>query len=282
MHQLRSSGNRGKHHRRDEAENENIPSDQPCITIKPSSTAYELRVPPGSKEFLRCHNDVQDGSRHTEVLGTNYTPQLNHEPAVVLKQDHRGPHAEGNYAHDSRKNKEQTDELLPKPNHLSANNARFARLSSLSTWFEKADPNHESHSTLGRKLTKRNSILVACFVLSLLVLILNVVVTSLFYSNYEPVSDIGILFQGSCTTSHRLSLAIHVLINVSSTLLLSASNMCMQLLVAPSRADVDKAHAQYKWLDIGVPSIRNLLHIGRFRLTIWALFGLASLPLHFV
>lgn len=71
-------------------------------------------------------------------------------------------------------------------------------------------------------------------------------------------------------------------INILSSLLLGASNNCAQLLSSPTRHDIDKAHAKGKWLDIGVPSVRNLGHISGWRVLLWALLFLSSIPLHLV
>jgi hypothetical protein len=56
----------------------------------------------------------------------------------------------------------------------------------------------------------------------------------------------------------------------------------MQTVSAPMREDLDKAHARGKWLDIGIPSVRNLLCIEKKRVLIWLCLGLSSVPLHFV
>ncbi|CAI6082892.1 unnamed protein product, partial [Clonostachys chloroleuca] len=74
----------------------------------------------------------------------------------------------------------------------------------------------------------------------------------------------------------------HILINIVSTLLLGASNYYMQTISAPMRQDVDNAHARGKWLDIGIPSVRNVLYIEKRRLVVWLCLGLSSLPLHFI
>ncbi|KAJ4357542.1 uncharacterized protein N0V89_002118 [Didymosphaeria variabile] len=56
----------------------------------------------------------------------------------------------------------------------------------------------------------------------------------------------------------------------------------MQRLVAPTRKEIDDAHSTRKWLDIGMPSVRNLASISKVRMVIWVLLGLSSIPLHFV
>ena len=115
----------------------------------------------------------------------------------------------------------------------------------------------------------------------LLVLVVNVSLWIWIRSKFGAQEDETIIvFQGSCGTKKTISLWIHLLINICSTLLLCASNNAMQCLVAPTRTDIDKAHKQNIWLDIGVPSIRNLYYIGHTRLTIWTILALSSIPLH--
>ncbi|KAK7180802.1 uncharacterized protein CC84DRAFT_1243616 [Paraphaeosphaeria sporulosa] len=55
----------------------------------------------------------------------------------------------------------------------------------------------------------------------------------------------------------RLSSAIHIVINVLSTLFLSANNYIMHVLSSPTRAGVDREHRKGKWFDIGVLPIHN-------------------------
>lgn len=88
------------------------------------------------------------------------------------------------------------------------------------------------------------------------------------------------LYVGDCEITQRLNIGIHVLINGLSTLLLSASNYCMQCMSAPTREEVDKAHVSGTWLDIGIPSVRNLKSIGAKRTILYFLLGLSSIPLH--
>lgn len=85
---------------------------------------------------------------------------------------------------------------------------------------------------------------------------------------------------GSCAMAKRITLWVDFAVNVLSTLLLSASNHCAQVLSSPSRSDIDKAHAKGKWMDIGVPSVRNLAHIAKWRVALWAVLFLSSGPLH--
>ncbi|KAF6793076.1 hypothetical protein CMUS01_16111 [Colletotrichum musicola] len=54
----------------------------------------------------------------------------------------------------------------------------------------------------------------------------------------------------------------------------------MQCLVAPTRAEINNAHQRKKWLDIGIPSVRNILSIRWKKKLLWLLLSLSSLPLH--
>ncbi|KAF7955727.1 hypothetical protein EAE96_004651 [Botrytis aclada] len=91
----------------------------------------------------------------------------------------------------------------------------------------------------------------------------------------------SILYRGNCQHAQSLSTALHILINVLSTILLSASNYTMQCLNSPTRKAIDCAHAEKKWLDIGIPSWRNQRSISRIDKILWCLLGLSSIPLHF-
>jgi hypothetical protein len=88
------------------------------------------------------------------------------------------------------------------------------------------------------------------------------------------------IYTGDCEVVARDNLWVHLAINVLSTVLLSGSNYCMQCLVAPTRAELDKAHARGKWLDVGVQSIRNLGSLQSRREYLWWSLALSSIPLH--
>ncbi|CAH0055323.1 unnamed protein product [Clonostachys solani] len=119
------------------------------------------------------------------------------------------------------------------------------------------------------------------FVIFLINTILAVVFTSsVRQSGYS--GSIAPVRTGDCGAIKSLATGTHILINIVSTLLLGASNYCMQTVSAPTRQNVDKAHARGKWLDIGIPSVRNLRYIEKRRLLIWLCLGLSSVPLHFV
>lgn len=96
----------------------------------------------------------------------------------------------------------------------------------------------------------------------------------------DGAEGIKTVYTGSCDTAASISTWIHLAINILSSLLLAASNGAMQVLAAPSRSEVDAAHARRRWLDIGVQSWRNLGNITFARRLIWILLAVTTVPLH--
>ncbi|KAF5366495.1 hypothetical protein D9757_012166 [Collybiopsis confluens] len=110
------------------------------------------------------------------------------------------------------------------------------------------------------------------------VLLINI--TILILSAIYTGGVIGVAFEGNCDTVERYSIGIHLIINVLSTALLGASNYTMQILCAPTRADIDRAHEKGIWLDIGLQSFRNLRYTSRQKQMLWAALFISSIPLH--
>ncbi len=93
---------------------------------------------------------------------------------------------------------------------------------------------------------------------------------------------VGTLYTGNCETVGAADSATHLVLNALSSLFLGSSNYCMQVLAAPSRSDLDSAHAAGSWLEVGVPSFGNLWKLRRRRAVLWLLLGLVSVLLHTV
>lgn len=109
-----------------------------------------------------------------------------------------------------------------------------------------------------------------CVVAVALVSLLHLILTVTVVSKIKLVGGTAVVQDGDCSTTKRLDIWLHLLINLFSTVLLGSSNYGIQCLSAPTRSDINKAHRQHKWMDIGVPSLRNLKHISWPR----ALWGL--------
>lgn len=156
--------------------------------------------------------------------------------------------------------------------------ATYATRAFLCPWFPEADPENERAQTFRTWRTRRKTLLLSAAIIAWAVFITNLTGSILLQFR----SDNNRVFTGACSTASKLDSGLHLLINVLSTLLLGACNLTMQLLCAPTRMEVDYAHRSRRWLDIGIPSMRNLRHIARGRRAAWAILAASSLPLHFL
>lgn len=145
----------------------------------------------------------------------------------------------------------------------------------ISPFIPKADPGDPRAQ---KWLSQRGVVLNIAVIIGIVIFLINLIGTIVLMNRFGSAD----IFRGDCQTASRLSTAFHVLINILSSLLLSASNFSMQLLVAPTRNEVDRAHNNFTWLDIGVPSLRNLRYIARRKRLAWWILGISSLPLHFL
>jgi hypothetical protein len=81
--------------------------------------------------------------------------------------------------------------------------------------------------------------------------------------------------EGSCDDIRAVNVGLRVAINVIGIVLVAGATYVFQVLTSPTRAEVDRAHRSSRYLDIGVPSFRNLIYISRWR----ALLATLILPL---
>ncbi|PUU75535.1 hypothetical protein B9Z19DRAFT_1131133 [Tuber borchii] len=124
----------------------------------------------------------------------------------------------------------------------------------------------------------------ACATSTVVVLFINIglVIYATKNPRYGMDQDniIGTFYSGSCDKSRTIGLWLHLGINALSALLFSGSNYTQQCLAAPTRSEVDAAHVERRWMDIGVPSLRNLFRIKPERAFLWIVIGITSIPLH--
>ncbi|KAF4458018.1 hypothetical protein F53441_172 [Fusarium austroafricanum] len=76
------------------------------------------------------------------------------------------------------------------------------------------------------------------------------------------------LMEGSSTTVEGIARGIVAAVNVFAIVLIAGANYVVQILNSPTRAEVDNAHSTFKWLDIGIPSLRNMSLISSTRATL--------------
>jgi hypothetical protein len=154
----------------------------------------------------------------------------------------------------------------------------LAERETLSWWFPQI--NNDEKKSMRIWLSRRSRALMLQIIIASTIFCVNLGLTSAAISRFPSQNGVGLIYSGDCDTVAKLDRWIHLLINLLSTGLLSASNYCMQLQAAPTRRDVDEAHARKTWLDVGVPSLRNLGYISRWRMFTWTLLAFSSVPLH--
>ena len=154
----------------------------------------------------------------------------------------------------------------------------FARKEQLAHWFPQIEDDENKSWRIW--LSKRSRALLLHIGIVGAILLVNFALTLWGITHYAYPHGVATIYQGSCAFVKRLDLWLHLLINVLSTGMLMASNYCMQLQAAPTRKNIDEAHNAEDWLDIGVPSLRNLRYIGNWRRLSWLLLALSSLPVH--
>jgi hypothetical protein len=170
----------------------------------------------------------------------------------------------------------------PEDTASSTNAQRFGRIKDLSKWLPDIDPSTDTRWST--RLTNRDVKLLLILGLSILILALNLGITiwaAVKHGIKDNISDvIGTGSGADCAMVKDWNRWLHFGINVSSTLLLGASNYCAQLLLAPTRKQVDEAHKKKMWLDIGIQSFRNLKKAPVQQQALWILLMLSSGLLH--
>ena len=121
-----------------------------------------------------------------------------------------------------------------------------------------------------------------CCATATMILFTNIIVLVWATSTYKMENGIGTLYKGSCARAKSLNTWLQLVINILCTVLLGASNYCMQCLTSPTRNEIDQAHRRKRLLRVGVPSLRNLRFVSGYRAILWVCLGLSALPLHFL
>ncbi|KAM0806753.1 hypothetical protein AB5N19_07090 [Seiridium cardinale] len=156
--------------------------------------------------------------------------------------------------------------------------APLAERETLAWWFPQI--NNDEKKSFRIWLSRRSRALMLQISIASAVFVVNLALTAFAVSKYQSQNGVGVIYDGDCNTVKQLDQWLHLLINLLSTGLLSASNYCMQLRAAPTRDDIDRAHEADTWLDIGIPSWRNLGYISGWRRFTWILLAFSSVPLH--
>ncbi|KAF2997004.1 hypothetical protein E8E14_003519 [Neopestalotiopsis sp. 37M] len=155
---------------------------------------------------------------------------------------------------------------------------RFGSLPLFRRWLPQLD----TEATPPKRRQHRKIVILAQLYIATIVFIINLSFTLYSILGYSVDNVYGQYFQGDCDKIDQYNTILHLAINAISTVLLSSSNYCSQILIAPTRADVDLAHSKGQYLDIGIQSFRNWRSVSKRRKMTWVLLMMSSVLLHLI
>jgi hypothetical protein len=115
-----------------------------------------------------------------------------------------------------------------------------------------------------------------------IILVVNSTVTLWASLIFSVSGGVGVIYRGVCAQVEQAGFGLHIVINVIATLLLGASNYCMQCLTSPTRREIDRQHSSKMWLEVGILSVRNLRAIDKHRVWLSVFLAVSSFPIHLV
>ena len=87
------------------------------------------------------------------------------------------------------------------------------------------------------------------------------------YSNLQVRNGVAELISGACPQASRIAAYAHFTTNAFAVLLFSVGTHASQILLSPTRAEIENAHARDRWVHIGVGGVRNMKWMHKRRLT---------------
>lgn len=169
---------------------------------------------------------------------------------------------------------------------LSVNDLEMHSLNPSSTTLASSEPDHtvikvnaDDTETTKPKRIWASGVRLAAYA-NALILLINVALTiagACYGNKYNRV--LFSMYEGNCKHTKRVATGLHILINILSTTLVATSSYCCQLLMAPTREDVDHAHAHRIWLPIGTFDIKRLSLLPRGRKLNWYMLLCTSIAI---
>ncbi|KAK3378109.1 hypothetical protein B0H63DRAFT_236952 [Podospora didyma] len=94
-----------------------------------------------------------------------------------------------------------------------------------------------------------------------LILVAGFVCFILAISRVSLFAGRSVIFAGSCAMASSINWGLHAALSAFGVVLVAGANYVFQVLSSPTRNELDVAHEKRKWLDLGIPSLRNLRHV---------------------
>ncbi|KAL7622765.1 hypothetical protein AAE478_006443 [Parahypoxylon ruwenzoriense] len=153
-------------------------------------------------------------------------------------------------------------------NFFSSSSDLNRDLNTYSSWSRR--------SNLRRHITGWRGGVIFNSLISFLILVVGIICLILVIAKTRLLSGESAIYAGDCTRAEHINVGIHIVINVCGIAILSGANYVFQVLSSPTRSEVTVAHGNKRWLDIGVPSLRNFAYISKFRTTVAAILLLSA------
>lgn len=102
------------------------------------------------------------------------------------------------------------------------------------------------------------------------------------YDNIHVRHGLATVFDGACSQASKTGAYAHFTTCAFAVLLFTAGSHGVQLLLSPTRDEVENAHSRNRWLHIGVGGLRNMRWISKRRLIKAILLATTSLSLPFL
>ncbi|TGJ85154.1 hypothetical protein E0Z10_g3571 [Xylaria hypoxylon] len=142
--------------------------------------------------------------------------------------------------------------------------------------------NGSQRSDLRRHFTGWRGGVVYNTLLSFLILIVGIISLILVATRTKVFSGQLAIYSGDCPMATRINIGLHVVINVFTVVLLAGANYVFQVLTSPTRREITEAHNRKQWLDIGVCSLRNFIHVSGFRAGLGAVIMLVAIAIQVI
>ncbi|KAK0613461.1 hypothetical protein B0T14DRAFT_436573 [Immersiella caudata] len=104
--------------------------------------------------------------------------------------------------------------------------------------------------------------------LTILILVAGLICLIYALSRGSGTAGKSVIFSGSCAKVSAINWGLHAAINVFVAVLVAGANYVFQVLSSPTRTEVAVAHFRRRWVDIGIPSFRNLGHVEKGRVVL--------------
>ncbi|KAI1344904.1 hypothetical protein F5Y15DRAFT_10918 [Xylariaceae sp. FL0016] len=174
----------------------------------------------------------------------------------------------------------QNVDLTPRPGSYASHLVEFGHYYSSSTDLTRGmngQGSRSGRSSIRRHITGwRGGVIFNTF-LAIIILVVGIIAFIVVVTKTKKLSGSAAIFTGNCTKANHVEIGVHVVINVLSMALLAGANYSFQVLTSPTRPELAAAHEKERWLDIGIPSIRNFAYISGFRVAVAITLLLAAI-----